>query len=90
MRRDYIAEVQKIIPLVKSEAGCNRYELFTNLASPAEVHFLEEWESQRHLDEHLLQTHMQEFFAKTARWLGAPAELKIYNVLSLKMITLND
>jgi quinol monooxygenase YgiN len=90
MRRDFIAEVEKIFPLVRSEVGCNRYELFTSATTPTVVHFLEEWESQRHLDEHLTQPHMQDFFAKTAKWHAAPTELKIYEVTSAKKITMND
>ncbi|MGA9621213.1 putative quinol monooxygenase [Methanoregula sp.] len=90
MRRVFIAEVQKVMPLVRSEAGCNRYELFTSATSPTVIHFLEEWGSQRHLDEHLTQPHMQEFFAKTAKWHAAPTELMIYEVISARKITMND
>ena len=90
MHRDYITEVQKIMPLVRSEAGCNRYELFISATSPAAVHFLEEWESQRHLNEHLTQPHMQEFFAKTAKWRAEPTELTIYDVMLSKKITIRD
>ncbi len=88
--RVFIMEAEKIMPLVRSEAGCTRYELVACVTSPTEVHFLEEWESQCHLDNHLVQPHMQEFFAKTAPWHAAPTELKIYNVLSSQMITMDD
>ena len=89
-RGEYIREVQKIIPMVRSEEGCTRYELVVDASSPGIVHFLEEWESRRHLDYHLARPHMQEFFAKTAPWHAAPTELKIYEVLSTRSITMGD
>jgi len=89
-RREFIGQAQKIMPLVCSEAGCTRYELFAEVASPDTMHFLEEWESQRHLDEHLAQPHMQEFFARTAKMHAAPTELKIYEVQSSQTITMEN
>jgi quinol monooxygenase YgiN len=88
-QREFMREVQKIIPIVCSEAGCTRYELAADASSPAVMHFLEEWESQRHLDDHLAQPHMQAFFAKTSPWHAAPTELKIYEVLSSRSITMD-
>jgi quinol monooxygenase YgiN len=89
-QREFVREVQKILPVVRSEAGCTRYELVADPSSPAVMHFLEEWESQRHLDDHLARPHMQEFFAKTAPWHAAPTELKIYEVLSSRSITMGE
>ncbi|WP_321507745.1 putative quinol monooxygenase [uncultured Methanoregula sp.] len=81
-------EVQKIMPRVRWESGCTRYELVADVSSPLVMHFLEEWESQQHLDNHLNELHMQEFFAKTATCHAAPTELKIYEVLSSRSITM--
>jgi quinol monooxygenase YgiN len=89
-RRAFIREAHKIIPLVRSETGCTRYELVADLSSPLLVHFLEEWENQEHLDHHLVRPHMQEFFAKTTPWQAAPTELKIYEVLSMRSITMDS
>jgi quinol monooxygenase YgiN len=88
--REFIREVQKIMPVVRLEAGCSRYELVSDVSSPAVMHFLEEWESQRHLDDHLARPPMQEFFKKTTPWHAAPTELKIYDVLSWRSITMED
>jgi quinol monooxygenase YgiN len=88
-QREFIRELQKIIPMVCSEAGCTRYELVADVSSPEVMHFLEEWESQRHLDSHLAQPHMQAFFAKTAPWHAAPTKLKIYEILSSRSITMD-
>jgi quinol monooxygenase YgiN len=89
-RREFIIEVRKILPVVCSEEGCTRYDLAADVNSPLVMHFLEEWENQRHLDDHLARPHMQEFFKKTAPWHAAPTELTIYDVLSLRSITMED
>ncbi len=89
-QREFVREVEKILPAVRGEAGCTRYELVADASSPAVVHFLEEWESQQYLDDHLARPHMQEFFAKTAPWHAAPTELTIYEVLSSRSITMDD
>ncbi len=87
---EFVREVQEILPVVRGEAGCTRYELVADAASPAVMHFLEEWESQRHLDDHLARPHMQEFFARTTTCHAAPTELKVYEVLSSRSLTLGE
>jgi quinol monooxygenase YgiN len=88
--REFIEEVKRILPVVRSETGCSRYALSAEISSPMIVHFLEEWESQRHLDEHLAAPHMQEFFARTAPWHAAPTVLRIYEVHASRSITMED
>jgi quinol monooxygenase YgiN len=88
--REFVEEVALILPVVCSEAGCTRYELAAEVSSPMTVHFLEEWESQRHLDEHLATPHMQEFFRRTAPWHVAPTVLRIYEVHSSRHVTMED
>jgi quinol monooxygenase YgiN len=87
---DFIRETRKIIPKVQKEAGCTRYELFTDVGGVGVFHFIEEWESQKHLDKHLVQTHMLEYFSKTAPWHNAPTELTIYEVLASRSVTTSD
>jgi quinol monooxygenase YgiN len=85
---DFIREVQKIIPVVRREAGCTRYELLSDVCHPGIFHFIEEWESQRHLDDHLTSDPMQEYFSKTAQWHSAPTELKTYEIRSSQSVTM--
>ena len=87
---DFISEVQKIIPTVRKECGCIRYELVADVHVFGVFHFIEEWESQKHLDEHIARPHMQAYFAQTASWHSAPIELKIYDVHSSRSITIDD
>lgn len=87
-REDFLYEVHLIIPVVRKEAGCIRYDLVADIANPAMFHFIEEWESQRHLDEHLTQPHMRDYFAKTSAYHAAPTRLKVYEVSGSQSVTL--
>lgn len=87
---DFIREVRDITPAVRKETGCIRYELVADVQVPGVFHFIEEWESQKHLDEHIQKPHMRVYFAKTSPWHSAPAELKIYEILSSRLVMIND
>jgi len=87
-RVGFIEEVHRIIPLVRKEKGCIRYELASDVYNPDIFLFIEEWESQRHLDEHLECPHMIAYFAKTNPWQAAPPELTVYEIKSFTSATL--
>ena len=87
-RGDFIREIRKIIPTVLRENGCTRYELMLGISGES-YHFLEEWESRQHLDGHLAQPHMQEYFQKTTPWHSAPTRMKIYEIASTEPVTLD-
>ena len=86
---DFLREARKIIPLVRREAGCLRYDLFSDVSVPGTFHFIEEWESKKHLDDHLAQPHMQEYFARTDAWHLSPTQLKMYEILSSRSIVMD-
>jgi quinol monooxygenase YgiN len=87
---DFVWAAQEIIPVVRREAGCIRYDLAADICGPGVFHFIEEWESQALLDRHLAQPHMQDYFAKTAPWHSAPTELTLYEILSSRSVTMDD
>ena len=87
-RAGFIEEVRRIIPLVRNEKGCRRYELLADVFHPDEFLFVEEWESQEHLDDHLTCHHMQDYFGKTASCHSAPPELTIYDVNACRSVKL--
>jgi quinol monooxygenase YgiN len=88
-RGDFIREVRKIIPTVQKENGCTRYELVVGISGDS-YHFLEEWAGRKHLDEHIAQPHMQEYFKKTNPWHASPTRLKIYEVGSVESVTMDE
>jgi len=88
-RSDFVREVREIIPLVRREAGCIRYEFMADVGDAEVFHFIEVWESQKHLDDHLVLPHMQEYFATTTPWHAAPTVLFIYETSSSRSITMS-
>jgi quinol monooxygenase YgiN len=85
---DFIREVKGIVPVVRREAGCSRYELLSDNSTPGVYHFIETWESQKHLDDHIAQPHMQKYFATTGSWHTSPVLLTIYEIQSSRSITM--
>lgn len=85
---DFALQVEQIIPLVRAEPGCIRYELHANVFDVGLFVFCEDWETQEHLDVHIATPHMQAHFAKCAEWMAAPTELTVYEVSGLKTVVL--
>lgn len=85
---DFALQVERIIPLVRAEPGCSRYELHANVFEEGLFVFCEEWESQKHLDNHIATPHMQEHFLKCAEWMAAPTELTLYEVSGRQTVVL--
>jgi len=88
-RGDFIREVKKIVPIVREENGCTRYELVIGIYGDS-YHFLEEWASRTHLDEHIAQPHMREYFEKTTPWHSSPTILKIYEIASTESVMMEE
>jgi len=88
-RGNFIREVKNIIPTVLRENGCTRYELMLGISGES-YHFFEEWESREHLDEHIAQPHMREYFEKTTPWQASPTQLTIYEIASTESVTMNE
>jgi len=74
-REEYLQELHKVIPLVRSEAGCLEYGLVTDeitslpiqeLAGSQVVTLLERWSDSEALKAHLQTGHMQSYFAAIA------------------------
>ena len=89
-RVDFLSEVRKIVPVVRGEAGCSRYELLSDSSDAGIFHFIEAWESHEHLEEHLAQPHMQEYFARTGPCHSCPTLLTIYEIGSSRSITIGE
>ena len=87
--RDFIDQVNRIIPLVRAEPGCMRYELHTDVFEQGLFVFCEEWESQKHLDDHIATPHLQDHFATCGGWMAAPTELTVYEVSGHRTVVLS-
>lgn len=82
---EYLQIVQSILPTVRAEAGCLRYEPTLDYAEDGSrapyVTMLESWESKTHLDAHLASPHMKEFMAKVSPMREGKSELRILTSL---------
>jgi quinol monooxygenase YgiN len=87
--QDFVHQVDRIIPVVRAEPGCTRYELHADVFEEGLFIFCEEWESQKQLDDHIATPHMQDHFVKCAAWMAAPTELTIYEVSGLQTVVLS-
>ena len=62
----------------KSDAGCIRYELFQDSKEDRVLTFIEDWENQNALDEHMAAGHFKEIFPRLAALCEKPGEVNVY------------
>ena len=78
---EYLEIVRALLPVVRSEQGCLRYEPCLDYSEDGSkapfVTMLESWESKACLDAHLASAHMKEFVAKVASMREGKSELRI-------------
>jgi quinol monooxygenase YgiN len=87
-RDDFLEQVNRIFPLVRAEPGCTRYELLADVFDRGLFMFCEEWESRRHLDDHIATPHMQDYFAKAAGWMTEQTKLTLYEISGIQSTVL--
>lgn len=85
---DFTRQVEEIIPIVRKEPGCIRYELLSDVYTPGLFVFHEEWESEDHLNAHIATPHMQDHFTRTNDWKDGSTELVLYTVTDVVKKTL--
>ena len=59
------AELEKLIPITRAEAGCIQYDLHQDNDNPAHFMFYENWESRALWQKHMNNTHIAEFAKAT-------------------------
>lgn len=64
-----------LIPPTVAEEGCIDYVLHQSNEDATIFYFYENWESQEHLDKHLVNNHLVEFGKTSGEFLAGPAEL---------------
>ncbi|WP_296950393.1 putative quinol monooxygenase [uncultured Massilia sp.] len=55
-----------VIAATHAEDGCNVYQLNRDTANPRRFVWIEDWESQEHLDRHLATAHIKALFSSFA------------------------
>ncbi len=59
------AELEKLIPITRAEAGCINYDLHQDNENPAHFLFYENWESRELWQAHMGNQHLQDYMAAT-------------------------
>ena len=59
------AELEKLIPITRAEAGCINYDLQQDNENPAHFLFYENWESRELWQAHMGNQHLQDYMAAT-------------------------
>ncbi len=59
------AELEKLIPITRAEAGCINYDLHQDHENPAHFLFYENWESRELWQAHMGNQHLQDYMAAT-------------------------
>lgn len=80
---EYLKIVRELLPTVRAEAGCLRYEPCLDYSEDGAkapfVTMLESWESKAHLDAHLASAHMRKFISCVSSMREGKSELRILN-----------
>ena len=64
----------------RAEAGCRMYELWRNRADPAELTFVEEWESDEALAAHAASEHIAAARARYPDLIARDVDLRLYDL----------
>ena len=59
------AELEKLIPITRAEAGCIQYDLHQDNDNPAHFMFYENWESRELWQAHMSAQHLSDYMSAT-------------------------
>ena len=71
------AELEKLVPLTRAEAGCIKYDLHQDTESPEHFWLYEIWGSKNHTQAHAKASHSQAFVETTN---GAVANFELHEI----------
>ena len=65
----------------RRELGCYQYDLLTNPQNAREFCFVERWEHDKSLDQHLETPHVKSMLAQVEDLVDAPPDIRRYRIL---------
>ncbi len=83
-RAELLALFASIMPAVRAEKGCRRYDTHTGAGKPNAVLVYEIWEDKAALDAHLASPHMKDFFARAGEMQGEPDDVRLWEAVDVK------
>lgn len=82
---DSVNQVRSILSGVveptRKETGCISYELLQNRIDPTDFTFVEEWESDAAIDEHLKTQHVMAALTKLSGLVSVPPDIRTYKLV---------
>ena len=69
------------IPPSRREIGCYRYDLLVNASEPRDFCFIERWDDDRALEEHLETPHVQLMLRQIESLVESPPDIRQYRLL---------
>lgn len=67
-----------LVEPIRQDPGCIRCNLVANVADPAEMTFIEEWNSQAALDRHLAEAFVKAAVAAAEPLLAGPLDFRVH------------
>ena len=74
------SELEKLIAITRTEAGCINYDLHQDNGNPAHFMFYENWQSRESWQEHMNNKHLKEYAAATE---GAVADFTLHEMTQI-------
>lgn len=71
-----------IVLPTRQEKGCIKYELWQNHTDPTDFTFVEEWESEGLLSEHLASSHIQAASSQLNDLVATPPDIRRYRLIA--------
>lgn len=71
------AELEKLVPITRSEKGCLQYDLHQDNENPGHFMFYENWESRDLWQTHMNAPHLQNYMTATE---GAVEDFTLYEM----------
>jgi len=69
------------IPPTRRELGCYRYDLLVNAGEPRDFCFIERWDNDRALEEHLETPHAQSMRRQIEGLVESPPDIRRYRLV---------
>ncbi len=81
-RDELMTLLHSFIDRSRHEPGCVDYHFHVSDDDPNVLYFYENWESRRHLDDHLNLGYQKEWRGRHLEFLTEPVTLRFYTMLS--------
>ena len=69
------------VPPTRRELGCYQYDLLVNANEPGEYCFVERWDDDAALDQHLEMPHVRKMLSEVENLVESPPDIRRYRLV---------